>query len=188
MEQREAICVAIAKIIRERSETGQLIQLEEILAGLTGKGLLKPEDGDQRFQFGDILKQTIEKHEDLKEISGKDGIPCYYSAQNISEAYARILVQKEENPLLLMAEVVRENSAIYPRPVPLDIFRESPFDLTQEEILDCLKKMAEQKEYQDISQTITSIGTIFLYSTRHLESDYASSLAEWLDVGQVNNP
>jgi hypothetical protein len=72
--------------------------------------------------------------------------------------------------------------------VPLDIFRESPFDLTQEEILDCLKKMAEQGEYQDITQTTTSIGTIFLYSTQHLEPDYASSLAEWLDVGQANNP
>jgi hypothetical protein len=188
MEQPEAICLVIAKIIRERSETGQFVHFEEILKELTGQGLLKSEDGDQRSQFGDILKQTIEKNEDLKEISGRDRIPRYYSTQSLSETYARILIQKKENPLLLMAEIVRENSAIYPRPVPLDIFRESPFDLTQEEILDCLKKMAEQEEYQDITQTTTSIGTIFLYSTQQLEPDYASSLAEWLDVGQANNP
>jgi len=188
MGQQETISLAIAKIIRERSETGQLIQFEEILAGLSGQGLLKSEDADHEFQFRDILKQTIEKNEDLREISGRDGIPCYYSAQNLTETYARILLQKEENILSLVVEIIRENSSIYPRPVPLDIFRESPFDLAQEEILDCLKKMAEEKGYQDISQTITSIGTIFLYSTRHLDPDYASSLAEWLDVGQSNNP
>jgi len=188
MEQQEAICLAIAKIVRERSKIGQLTLLEEILEELTGQGFLKSENADQRSQFSEALKLTIERNEDLKEIKGKDGTPRYYSAQSLSETYARILIQRQENPLLLMAEIVRENSAIYPRPVPLDIFRESPFDLTEKEILDSLKKMAQQKEYQDIAQTMTSIGTLFLYSTQHLDSDYASSLAEWLDVGQSNNP
>jgi len=48
--------------------------------------------------------------------------------------------------------------------------------------------MGEQREYQDIAQTVTSIGTPFLFSTRHLDPDHASALAEWQDVGQVNNP
>jgi hypothetical protein len=48
--------------------------------------------------------------------------------------------------------------------------------------------MADQKEYQDIQQTTTSIGTVFLFSTLYLEPDYATFLAEWIDVGQVNNP
>jgi hypothetical protein len=48
--------------------------------------------------------------------------------------------------------------------------------------------MAQQKEYEDIAQTITSVGTQFLYSTKHLDPDHAFTLAEWLDVGQVNNP
>jgi hypothetical protein len=29
---------------------------------------------------------------------------------------------------------------------------------------------------------------VFLYSTRHLDPDHASMLAEWLDVGQYRNP
>jgi len=29
---------------------------------------------------------------------------------------------------------------------------------------------------------------VFLYSTRHLETDHAAMLAEWLDVGQFENP
>jgi hypothetical protein len=106
----------------------------------------------------------------------------------MSDADATLLTRKEEDLLLMMAEIIRENSAIYPRPVPLDIFVESPFDLTQEEILEGLGKMGQQSEYNDIAQTTTSIGTIFLYSNRHLDPGHASMLAEWLDVGQVNNP
>jgi len=188
MEQQETIYLAIVRIIRERSETGQLAQPKEMLAELIGQGLLKPEDDDERSHFETVLKQAVEKNEDIKEISDRDRIPCYYSTQSLTETYARILIQKKGNPLSLMAEIVRENSAIYPRPVPLDIFKESPFDFTQDELFVSLEKMAEQREYQDIAQTITSIGTIFLYSTQHLEPDYASALAEWLDVGQVNNP
>jgi len=188
MEQQETICFAITRIIRERSETGRLAQPEEILAELIGQGLLKSEDGDVRSHFETVLIEATEKNDDIKEISGSDGIPCYYSALSLSETYVRIVIQKKENPLLLMAEIVRENSSIYPRPVPLNIFKESPFDFTQDELLVCLKQMAVQRKYQDIAQTITSMGTIFLYSTQHLEPDYASSLAEWLDVGQVNNP
>mgnify|MGYP001025374633 CR=1 FL=1 len=188
MEQREITCGAIAKIIRERSEAGDLIQFEEIFSELVGQGLLKSEVADQRLHFEGILRQTVEKNEDIKEISGRDGIPRYYSTQSLSKSYVRILIKKEESPLSLMAEIIRENSAIYPRPVPLEIFRESPFDLTQEEILNYLEKMREQGEYQDIAQTTTSIGTVFLYSNQHLDQSYASMLAEWLDVGQANNP
>jgi hypothetical protein len=188
MEQQETISLTIARIIRERSKNGQFVQFDEILEGLTGQGLLKSEETDHRSHVEAILRQTFEKNGDLTEISGRDGVSQYYSTQSLSETYARLLMQKKEDPLSVMAEIVRENSAIYPRPVPIGIFRESPFDLTQEEILEYLKKMAKQEEYQDITQTTTSIGTIFLYSTQHLEPDYASSLAEWLDVGQLNNP
>lgn len=186
MEQREEIRLTIAKIIREKSETGQLMQFEELLTELAGQGLLNPEGTDQRSHLEGILRQVVSENEDIKELSSKNQIPHYYSSRSLSEIYAGILVRKEENSLI--AEIVRENSAIYPRPVPLNIFREPPFDLTQEEILDYLEKMGKQGEYQDIAQTTTSIGTVFLYSNRHLDATYASILAEWLDVGQANNP
>ncbi len=187
MEQKEEIRLKIAKIIRERSETGPLVQLEELLTELAGQGLLNSEvAADQRSNFEGVLRQVVIENEDIREISGRNRIPHYYSSLSLSETYAGILVRKKENSLI--AEIVRENSAIYPRPVPLNIFREPPFDLTEEEILDCLEKMGKQGEYQDIAQTTTSIGTVFLYSNQHLDPVYASTLAEWFDVGQVNNP
>jgi len=188
MERQAEIRANILKIIRDRSKTGRLVRAEEILTDLKGQLLLELEDIEQKTHLENMLKQGLQENPDLREISGRNGIPYYYSAQSLSETYAGILVRKSENPLWLIADVVRENSRLYPRPVPFDSFREPPFGLTPEEIAECLASMGQQKEYQDIAQTITSIGTLFLYSRQYLEPDHAFTLAEWLDVGQVNSP
>jgi len=186
---RETAVLVATALIRERSKEGHFVLTEEALSELLNRGLLESEKEEDRFaEASSILEETLNRNEDLQERKGKDGLSRYYSSLAMSEAYATLLARKEEDLLLMMAEIIRENSAIYPRPVPLDIFIGSPFDLTQEEILECLKKMGEQEEYQDIAQTTTSIGTIFLYSSQHLDPGHASMLAEWLDVGQANNP
>jgi hypothetical protein len=188
MEHQEEIFTNITKIIRERSAAGQLIHFEGILAELTGQGLLESDVDDQKSLCLAMTRKMVEENGDLNEIFCTNDVSYYYSSQSLSETYAGILVRKEGNPLELVAQTVRENSSIYPRPVPLVIFMESPFDLTRDEILDCLGKMADQQEYQDIAQTTTSIGTVFLYCNQCLDAGYASVLAEWLDVGQANNP
>jgi len=187
-ESVNPVDLEIVNLIRMTSEAGQIVTSDEILRGLVEKGLLKSDDEEDRAKFGVLLEDVIRNTEDLREISGKRAGIRYYSQRSMTEAYARILIQKEEGPLTLMAETVRENSRRYPRPVRLDIFEEPPFDLTPEEILLCLKEMAEREEYHDIQQTTTSIGTVFLYSKLHLEPDYASMLAEWYDVGQSKSP
>ena len=187
-KMQEATCQAVANIIRKKSETGQCVLQKEIFQELIDQKVLKLDNREQLGAFETILKKTVEENEDLKELPNKDGLPRYYSSQCMSETYVRIILRKEENPLMLIAEIVRENAALYPRPVPLAIFLDSPFELTQEEIPACLQKMSGHEEYQDIAQTTTSIGTVFLYSNRHLDPGYASMLAEWLDVGQSNNP
>ncbi len=48
--------------------------------------------------------------------------------------------------------------------------------------------MTAQDAYRDIARTRTSAGNEYLYSTAYLEADYASSLAQWIDVGQYDNP
>ena len=188
MEQREQISQAIARIIRERSKTAQLIQSEEIWTELVAQGLVTSDATDEPANFEAFLGEVAQENPDLQEISAGNGIAYYYSTTSLSEAYARILVSKEEGPLSVIAQLVRENSEIYPRPVPLDLFSGSPFGLTKEEILDCLEKMGSLGEYQDIARTTTSVGTVYLYSNRYLEPDYAFTLAEWLDVGQANSP
>ncbi len=88
----------------------------------------------------------------------------------------------------MMAEVIREHSRIYPRPVPIALFQCSPFNLTEDLIERALQEMSLQEPYRDISQVTSSIGNTFLYSKDYLDQDYATMLAEWIDVGQVQNP
>ena len=186
---RETAILVATSLIRKKSKEGRFVLAGEILSELLNRGFLESEKEENRFaEASSILEETLNRNEDLQERKGKDGLSRYYSSLAMSEAYATLLTRKEEDLLLMMAEIIRENSAIYPRPVPVDIFIESPFDLAQEEIYECLKKMGQQAEYQDIAQTTTSIGTVFLYSSQHLDPDHASMLAEWLDVGQANNP
>ena len=176
----------MVKIIRDRSEMGQLVQFEELLTQLAEKSLVNSETTHQRAQLEDAFRQALSENEDIRRLFGRNRIPQYYSSLSLSETYAGMLVRKEENSLI--AEIVRENSATYPRPIPLDIFTEPPFDLTKEEIVEYLKEMRKQGEYEDIAQTTTSIGTVFLYSSQHLDPTYASALAEWIDVSETNNP
>jgi hypothetical protein len=178
-----------ADLIRENSKAGKLVLPEDIGHALHAKYGLTPISGEALDGgLSTILQETMKQHGDLREIPGHDGLPRYYSEQYMSVAYSRLLVQKEEGPLVLIAETVRENSKVYPRPISRDIFKNVPFALTEEEIVTCLEKMKAAEQYNDIAQTVTSEGVVYLYSTLHLDPDYASMLAEWVDVGQYRNP
>jgi hypothetical protein len=187
-EDGEPAAGAAAAMIRQSSKGGQLISESEILRRLAGQHLLTCPMEGQAGEVGTILKKLIEGSADLNDLAAQDGARSYYSSDFMTEAYARILLHKQGDRLRLIAETVRENSALYPRPVPLDLFTKPPFELTQQEVLNDLERMGSEEEYRDIVSTMTSTSRVFLYSTLHLEPDHASMLAEWLDVGQSNNP
>ena len=187
-QQGEAAAKAMVAMIRQASEAGQLIAESEILRRVADQRLLTSPAADPAEEFGNILKKVIEGREDLHELAAQDGSRRYYSSPFMTQAYAMILLQKQGDPLRLIAEIVRQNSEVYPRPVSLDVFTQPPFDLTRQEVLNDLERMAAEEEYRDIVSTTTSASRVFLYSTLHLESQHASMLAEWLDVGQFNNP
>ena len=180
----------LATLLRKASEEGRLVTSEEIFQRVRELNLLWSKEGEQSEHeaYGTLLKDTFKSNGDLKEISGSDGFPRYYSSIYMGEAFATLLLKKERGPLVLIAETVREDSAVYPRPTPRETFKHPPFKLTEEEISACLLQMATREEFKDIGQTTTSAGTVYLYSARHLDPDYASMLAEWVDVGQFDNP
>jgi hypothetical protein len=188
MVKEEAGAKAIVVMIRQSSAAGQLISESEILRRVADQQLLASPVTEPAEEAGNILKKVVEESEDLNELAAPDGSRHYYSSQFMTQAYAMILLQKQGDPLRLIAEIVRQNSEVYPRPVPLDIFTRPPFDLTHQEVLNNLERMTAEAEYRDVVPTITSASRMFLYSTLYLESEHASMLAEWLDVGQFNNP
>ena len=177
-----------AGIVREKSKAGQLVSAEELFSTLKVEDGAKPQGGEDTGSPEALLNKVLAEHKDLKEIRAKDGTSLYYSSMFMSDAYATLLMHKKQGPVSLVADTVREDSDRYPRPTPLEVFKEPPFDLSQEEILSCLQEMSSQDEYQDISRVSTSIGHVFLYSSKYLDRDYALMLAEWIDVGQFENP
>ncbi len=179
---------AIAGMIRQSSEAGQLLSESEILHLVLHHQLLLPPVSDPEKEVGKILHNLVQGDEDLRHLVAPDGSRRYYSANFMTETYAQILLQKQGSRLLLIAEVVRENSKLYPRPVALDMFTHPPFQFTEEEVLNDLERMRREAEYTDVGSVTTSTSRIFLYSTLHLEPGHASMLAEWFDVGQFNNP
>ena len=187
-KEKAAAARAIAAMIRKSSEAGQLISEPEILRLAAEQRLLSPPAGDPAEEVWSILRQVVGQNEDLHELSAGDGSRHYYSSRFMTRAYALILLQKQGDPLHLIASIVRENSALYPRPVPLEIFTQPPFGLSLQEVLNDLERMAAEEEYRDIIPTTTSASRIFLYSTFHLEPEHAAMLAEWLGVGQFENP
>ena len=184
----QAVSQAAIQVIRHRSGQGQLATEEEILEELVALNLVEEAPGGPVAVMARILSAAADGNSDLREIRAQEGGRRYYSSQFMTETYARLLVRKEGDPLQLIAEIVRENSSLYPRPFPLGAFERSPFAMTRAELLQCLERMAEQENYRDISRTMTSAGNVFLYSTSSLDSDYAATLAEWIDVGQYDNP
>jgi hypothetical protein len=179
---------AIAETIRGKSQAGHLISQDEIFHSLLERRLINRKKEGAKNALETLTEKALEENGDIIKLHTEGEEPYFFSSQFMSESYARILKQERVDPMLLMAEIVRENSAIYPRPVPLDLFKHSPFDFTLEEIQAYLAQMAKRDEYRDIKQTASSVGTVFLYSTLHLDPGYAAMLAEWVDVGQADNP
>ena len=206
MQDTEVRWEAAARTIREKSRAGQLASAEDILdesvmpaggklreggqgdALNQGDGLSQGDALNQGDALEDLHEMIVEKSQDIRVILSRAGSRYYYSALFMTEAYAGILLKKGEDPLGLIADLVRENAARYPRPTSIDVFRSSPFEMSQEEIGACLQNMTEKEDYRDIKQLSTSAGTVYLYSTLHLDPAHASMLAEWIDVGQFENP
>lgn len=175
-----------ADLVREKSKAGRLLSAEELILALETEDAAERQRGEGSCEPG--LDSVMEENRDLQSIGSKSGAWFYFSSLFMSESYAQILMHKQEGAADLIANTVREDSDRYPRPTPLEVFKEAPFDLSREELVSCLEGMSHREEFQDIAQVSTSMGNVFLYSSKYLDRDYALMLAEWTDVGQFENP
>lgn len=175
----------VAEFIRQNSEAGELLSSVAIEAKIEGQNV---PIADPSTRGALLIQEVISSHEDIRVILDDSGAAWYFSERFMTGSYARILLLKAQGPAKMMAEMIREHSRLYPRPVPFALFQCSPFNLSDGEIVSNLKEMAGKGPYRDIALLTTSIGNLFAYSTDHLEPGYAATLAEWVDVGQVQNP
>ena len=134
-----------------------------------------------------LLAELLAESEDVAAFTAWDSKEYYHYKPQMSSLYAGIL-STANNRMVQVASVVRDSSRDYPRPVPLEIFEYPPFLFEAEALQQCLRDMAETEEYEDIKFTESSVGTVYLYSTRYLDEDYAAFLAEKEDVGAIASP
>ena len=147
-QTKETIIDVIAESIRRKSQAGQLASENEIYQELLKHDILKGDSEESQHLFKEILEETLNRYKDLEKLPDRGEGPRFYSSQFMTESYTRILLQKETDLSLLIAEVVRESSAVYPRPVSVDLFGDSPFNLTQSELQGYLRQMAGEEGIQ----------------------------------------
>ncbi len=137
--------------------------------------------------FNAVLDAALSGDFGLARLTSWDRKEFVHYKPLLSQSYARLL-SAENNPLEQVRETVRENARIYPRPTPLASFEDIPFNFKPETIQEILDALSADPESSDIRFTQSSLGTVFLYSTRYLDDAYADFLAEHLDVTVGENP
>lgn len=154
--------------------------------------LVKPDDffaepiSMEQEQLLDILEQVFDNPDfaDIKTIQGSES-QYFYSSNHMTESYAKMLVRIEDKDLLKMvAETVRHESKIYPRPTDGKLFSTSPFSFSAEQLDDVVSQIKNQENYQDIQETRASNGAMYLYSNRFMTREHAIALTEWIEVLQ----
>ncbi len=175
---------AIAQAIRADSA-------EHRLSSLTALSAAHPVPQELQAEFPRGVEEAIEhaeNAEDLKKMAGSSET-WFFSERSMTGAYALHLLRLEErDPVRLIAETVRDDSRIYPRPTDIRFFADPPFSMSDRDIRQALGMMQLRPDCTDIRTCAASNGALYLYSTLHLAERLAESLCEWIEVGQKENP
>jgi len=171
----------MGEFIRDRSYEGILTNAEDFI----DEPLLL--EVEEVLQMIDELK-TREEFSDICISKGVEKI-YLFSENYITKNYAKMMISVAERDLLnLIAETVREESKIYPRPTDVRLFSKAPFNLSKDEFKELYLQLVKKEEYSDIQETRASNNAPYLYSERFMKKAHAASLAEWIEVGAEQNP
>lgn len=156
-----------AEKIREASRAGRLVSAADAGVGCS----------EELAGFEDIV--MLRRGEDCYFYSDR------FMSRRFAETAARIA---SGDPVRIVAESVRCDSATYPRPTPAEMFTGPPYCLAADELEAALAAIACDERYADVRAVRASDGSLFLFSADHIDPDRAAAMAERLAVGQFENP
>ncbi|WP_289636095.1 hypothetical protein [uncultured Adlercreutzia sp.] len=111
-----------------------------------------------------------------------------YDASAMTDAYARwAFLAAEDDPVTTFIECVREESAVYPRPMARTSLANEPFSMGAEAVEAAFAEARAQGRADDIERACASNGDVYFYSIRFLSSRRAEALAEWDAVERLRN-
>lgn len=112
-----------------------------------------------------------------------------YDRTKMTDSYAHwAFLAAENNPLVTFADLVREDSRTYPRPMAQKSFGNEPFTMDAEAVEAAYEEARRTSGYEDIQRTEASNGDVYYFSTTYLSPRQAEALAEWASVERVANP
>jgi hypothetical protein len=174
----------LLEAIRGDSAAGCLTSLSSLAARF-------PVPQELGLEAGFSLSATVESAPGGGDIGRLEGSaePWYFSEKSMTRAFAvHLLRVGEKDTLRLIAETVRDESRIYPRPTDVRFFYDPPFSLGERDLRQALGMMELRPDMADIRRCSASNGAIYLYSTAYLKEPVAEALTEWIEVGQKDNP
>ncbi len=173
----------IASKVRE--DSGVLAQLTpaKSLAEFVPLPELSQIEGHVAAMAGD------ERYQDIKQLIGPTGIAYLYSETHMTGNYASMLARVGEGtPCSIIAETVREESRVYPRPTKVELFYAPVFKLDPVHMEMLVEGMLRHPEYADLQKIVASTGAVYLYSTLYMDAYQAERWIEWEEVGRLDNP
>lgn len=181
LEQAQDKVVLVGNFIRDKSYEGILTNAEDLL------------DEPLSLEVDEVLPMidNLKSREEFSDICTAKGAEKIYlfSENYMTKNYSKMMILVEEKDLFkTIAETVREESRIYPRPTDVRLFRKAPFKLSKEEFYEIYEQLKKKEEYMDIQETRASNNALYLYSDKFLKRAHAASLAEWIEVEAEQNP
>ena len=133
--------------------------------------------------------QTRPCYRDLKTVSACSGELYLYCDIHITEKYAALLARAAVNDACTtIADTVREESRIYPRPTKVSLFNSQVFGIPSGSLQPCIVRVLNRPEFTDIRKLVhPSTEAVYLYSNLHMNEEHAFSVMNWLE-GCANAP
>lgn len=166
--------VRAARLVRDESGAGRITPLERAWEGrLEDLQAALDEDGDAN---------------DIRVLH-EGGRVFLFSGISMTAAYASLAARADSGSIVsAIAETVRHDSRVYPRPTPLSAFSGPPFNLSPDALAASLEEVAADPSLSDIKEVRASDDSVFLYSSDEMDPGQALSRAEWMAVGRYENP
>lgn len=186
MSEQTSPAAALLAAIRDASKAASLKPISELMVIPEAQPAGTKADAASQDDLEAMISEAAE--DDIKLMRGTRDT-YYFSENHMTATYALHLFRvMEKDPARMVADTVRDESRIYPRPTPAYIFLESPFNMTEAQLDGVLWQISQRNDMTDIKSTTVSNGALYLYSTLHLTVLHAETMAEWNEVGQAENP
>lgn len=169
---------------------------ERVRADSRNAELLTPVDGlyaeigwnRSTYSPDEIRKDP--RYEDIKTVTAATGEMFFYSTRHMSDYYALVLARvASHDPCAAIAETVRDESRIYPRPTCILLFLEKMFGVNEDDLKSIVCKTLERAEYNDIKAMVHPVtGGVYLYSNKYLDEERTFTMMDYEEVIRPANP